>query len=448
MKKSIYLLLSLLTIFFSAKAAPEVSFTGWSSEIIPLTPERSTGLDKIYVARQVSGLTIIAPPFNGKPLTSWQVYDTRGGGYATELTNTRKDGDNTLLVSPQGDMGYILTWPDATFYFWLTDYSRHQLVLDDALWPAPQDCSMLQLTITGQGEKINYYTVNGRQMVLDRNIKILYNNLEWDSEQMLYKQKEDSTFVQGIGSVFISPPPLCNTDFTIIGDRFLERWNATQIIHSAQWHTNAVEVHTSATRINKLEENSNQIGAGQDADNLGGSAPSNVSFRAYISDAVLHSEWQFASDPQFQDIINRFNQQDLDYTFNEEGVTYVRFVGSNADGSCTAEGDTYTVNIGASELRCPNSFSPGASEGVNDEWKVSYRSLIEFKCWIFDRYGNQLFYFEDPQLGWDGKHRGKLVPPGVYFYVIEATGSDGKKYKKGGDINILRYNPTGRSSNN
>ena len=32
----------------------------------------------------------------------------------------------------------------------------------------------------------------------------------------------------------------------------------------------------------------------------------------------------------------------------------------------------------------------------------------------------------------------KYVQPGVYFYVIEAEGSDGIKYKEKGDINILR----------
>ena len=32
-----------------------------------------------------------------------------------------------------------------------------------------------------------------------------------------------------------------------------------------------------------------------------------------------------------------------------------------------------------------------------------------------------------------------LVKPGVYYYVLEALGSDGKKYKLSGDINIIRY---------
>ena len=34
---------------------------------------------------------------------------------------------------------------------------------------------------------------------------------------------------------------------------------------------------------------------------------------------------------------------------------------------------------------------------------------------------------------------GKLVPAGVYYYVIKATGADGKKYDLSGDINIVDY---------
>ena len=31
-----------------------------------------------------------------------------------------------------------------------------------------------------------------------------------------------------------------------------------------------------------------------------------------------------------------------------------------------------------------------------------------------------------------------MMPTGVYYYVIEAEGADGIKYKRKGDINILR----------
>ena len=49
-----------------------------------------------------------------------------------------------------------------------------------------------------------------------------------------------------------------------------------------------------------------------------------------------------------------------------------------------------------------------------------------------------MYYWKDPSKGWDGKKGGKYVPHGVYFYVIEATGSDGKPIKKKGSINIFR----------
>ncbi len=43
----------------------------------------------------------------------------------------------------------------------------------------------------------------------------------------------------------------------------------------------------------------------------------------------------------------------------------------------------------------------------------------------------------DPSQGWDGKYKGTLVKPGVYYYVIKATGADGKQYNLSGDINIV-----------
>ena len=51
-----------------------------------------------------------------------------------------------------------------------------------------------------------------------------------------------------------------------------------------------------------------------------------------------------------------------------------------------------------------------------------------------------------PDQGWDGKYKGKYVKTGTYFYVIEARGADGVEYKLKGDINILNYTGTGRSS--
>ncbi|MFV0535946.1 MAG: gliding motility-associated C-terminal domain-containing protein [Dysgonomonas sp.] len=57
---------------------------------------------------------------------------------------------------------------------------------------------------------------------------------------------------------------------------------------------------------------------------------------------------------------------------------------------------------------------------------------------IVNRWGVKMYESTDPAKGWDGRYKGKYVNTGVYFYVIEAQGSDGVKYRKRGDINILR----------
>jgi len=53
--------------------------------------------------------------------------------------------------------------------------------------------------------------------------------------------------------------------------------------------------------------------------------------------------------------------------------------------------------------------------------------------------GDTITNFENPADGWDGKYNGKYLGSGVFFYVVTATGADGKNYKKSGDINIITH---------
>jgi gliding motility-associated-like protein len=448
MKIQLLGLCALVCVSAGRAAAQTVTVSGTAKTPITITPDKSTGLNTLIVVDSANGakLTYKSSSSGSRPV--WYSYSNLGGGYAQEVAGVEYSGNESTLAKPTGDMGYIIEDGTYRYYLWLTDYSNHRLTLRNVEIPADQGCGMTELKINGNGDEIIYYSINGRKEVLSREISVEYQTLEWDSEAMVYNQVQTSKSIDSLeGEVFISPAPLCNTTFYVTGDRFLTAWGEMASVESDTFHTNAVDAHTTAEQVQSTDEKSNMISSGGDSD-LGGSAPADITFRAYVTDAVIHNEWQFATDAEFEDITMRFTDQELNYVFTEEGTTYVRFIGSNSDGTCETEGETYTVSIGASELKCPNAFSPGVSEGVNDIWKVSYRSLIEFKCWIFDRYGTQLFYFEDPTEGWDGKYRGKLVKPGVYYYVIEAVGSEGKRYKKSGDINILRYKTTGSSSLN
>lgn len=428
-----------LAVSLNSVSALTFTFDGMQEPVITITPERSTGLDKLFVAYDISQISRMSI---GETKGDVEVskYSNLGGGYAIPVP-VRKEGNEVILDNPEGDMGYIITDSGTSTYIWLTNYLPHKLELTSASPASEQECENTRIDVIGSGDAIYYYTIDGRAVELSREIDVDYLNLEWDESSESFRQKEFSKTLDHLSNTIVITPPLyCNSKVNISGDRFLKEWGKGVTVESGLVYATGIAVQTSAEQTNKPDDEDGDNASNiirSDTQGMGGSAPVDIEFKAYTTDAVIHNEWQIASDAGFDYIDYRFNTQNLDYSFMDEGTYYVRFVGSNSDGTCETYGDTYTIGVGASELRIPNAFTPNG-DGVNDEWKVAYRSLTRFSCTIFDRYGNELFRFTDPSIGWDGKYKGKEVSPGVYFYVIEAEGADGKKYKKGGDINIIK----------
>lgn len=445
------LLKKILTPFLTLVALPALSagleFSGNSLRVLSVSPEASTGLEQIYVAYGVSG---VSASYISETPVKWFKFSNLGGGFAEELTGIVHSGNRYTLTGIQPDCGYIVQEADGRQHcYWIVDYSAHRMHLRSASAGAVQDCDASIIDIDGSGEPIHYFTILGQQKTLSRDITVSYESLVWNEKKSQFDAEPLTASFQSLGSQLrVVPAALAPTVFTISGDRFLKEWNWLEEVSTATVQPMAVEVHTTATQHREEPEpgqKSNIVKTG-DGSGFGGSAPVDMSFVAYTSDGVAHNEWQMSRDASFGNVEYRFNQQDLDYTFTQEGTYFVRFIGSNSDGSCSAPSPVYTVAIGGSELRIPNAFSPNG-DGINDEWKVAYRSLLSFECWIVDRYGNQVAHLTRPDEGWDGKRGGKLAPPGVYYYVITAKGADGKDYKESGDINILRSESTGETTN-
>lgn len=438
------LLLLIITILqvlvFRAFAIGNVSFKGSSLKVLTETPDKSTGLNAIFVVYDTKGVEMTYHAKSGQPV-KWYKYGAMGGGYAEEIESITVNGGDYTLAAPAEDCGYIIEDGSERYYFWVVNYITHRLWLRGLSPSEEQGCTSTTLDVEKEGSPIHYYTINGRMMTLDQAFELTFTTQEWDEQQGDFRTILVTRSFESVESQLrVTPPVYAKTTFVLEGDKFLRQWNWIQRVESGVVEPTAVQVHTLAEQVqtNNPDTPSNIIGASNDS-GLGGSAPADITFYAFGTEGVIHHEWQLASDENFEYLQNRFNVQDLNYIFREQGTTYVRYIGSNASGDCEAYSETYTVFIGDSQLKCPNAFSPGASPGVNDEWKVSYRSIVDFECWIFNRYGEQVFHFSDPSLGWDGKHNGKLVGAGVYFYVIDAMGADGKHYKLNGDINIIKY---------
>ena len=409
----------------------------FSGNLLPVITEPaavSTGLDAIYVVNDMNGVSASYQSAAGNRV-KWYRFSNLGGGYAEELTEVSQSGDISTLQWLQGDMGYIIEDGNDRHFYWVVDYSAHRLHLGSLAISPESDCATVILAFDGSADAIRYYTINGQMQELSRGLKLGYSTLRYDEDSDIYVFADLTDELAHASSQIRVTAPLCNTDFMLSGDRFMETWGTPESITSPYYEAKAVEAHTTAQQVERDNDNEQK----GEVNGLGGSAPAEIDFHAVTTDAVIFKEWQIASDPEFDFIDYRNNEQDMNYVFNKEGMFYIRFMASNAAGDCDYYSPVYEVSIGDSDIKCPNAFSPGSSEGVNDIWKVSYKSIINFECHIFNRWGVRVSHFTDPSQGWDGKYKGKLVPAGVYYYVIKATGADGKEYNLRGDINIINY---------
>lgn len=101
--------------------------------------------------------------------------------------------------------------------------------------------------------------------------------------------------------------------------------------------------------------------------------------------------------------------------------------------SAPASGTTLSTK----EIFVPNTFTPNG-DGRNDLLKVygNYISSVEFR--IFNQWGELIFFTTDYTKGWDGTHKGKAQPIGVYAYTLKVVLQDNTVKVKTGSINLIR----------
>lgn len=85
-------------------------------------------------------------------------------------------------------------------------------------------------------------------------------------------------------------------------------------------------------------------------------------------------------------------------------------------------------------------FTPN-NDGKNDKiypFLVGINSFHYLK--IFNRWGNLVFQttFVDPELGWDGKYKGRDQPADTYTWIVEGEGVNGKVFRKSGSLILIR----------
>ncbi|HWY37677.1 MAG TPA: PKD domain-containing protein, partial [Bacteroidia bacterium] len=102
---------------------------------------------------------------------------------------------------------------------------------------------------------------------------------------------------------------------------------------------------------------------------------------------------------------------------------------------------TKTVVIGEDYfLYVPNAFTPN-DDGTNDYFFAKGEGIKSFKMYIFDRWGNQVFFADDISKAWDGRFMAKgsdILQEDVYIWKIELTTFRNEPKMLKGTVSLLK----------
>lgn len=121
----------------------------------------------------------------------------------------------------------------------------------------------------------------------------------------------------------------------------------------------------------------------------------------------------------------------------EQGGYYITF--TNAAG-CTQTDSIVVTSKCPPRVYIPNAFTPNGDDN-NEKFTISHAYIKNFKIIIFNRWGEIIFYSEDPNVSWDGMYRGELMPTGTYPWTLEYEPQEsgyGSKVNENGKITLIR----------
>lgn len=163
-----------------------------------------------------------------------------------------------------------------------------------------------------------------------------------------------------------------------------------------------------------------------------------VEFTDLSSGSVVQWFWDFGDG-------DTTSQQNPSHLYSDTGIYIVTLV-AISDKGCR---DTvrYPYEIRDFAFYIPSAFTPN-EDGKNDFFFAKGIGIKEFEMWIFDRWGNMIFYCKTndspekfPCL-WDGIVKGgnsdKPVQQDVYVWKIRFINIFKKEYNLTGNVNVVR----------
>ena len=358
------------------------------------------GVDCLILFNGISSMTDVTCTDNGK--IEWKLYD---GSFYSNLSS----------ISPDNATGYLVYVNDVlTYYVWCIDYLEYlSEVTSLEIIPSDEACEQVGLTATANVPPIVYTDSNGNSRTLAREFTLSYSTAEYDGTGW-NESTESYAFRSPLGDMRVAAP-LTNTNFAITGDQWAEQLGiGMDSLYSSYYEAQAIACYPIGVIVEREGLNEKD----RSETTVSGSGPLVVDFASNVNPlTTVYYEW-LVWNVLTPSSYMRYSDENLRYTFNNSGEYYVKLIVNSA--SCQAT-DSIKVNVRESMLEVPNVFTPNG-DGINDEFRVAYRSLATFRMMVFNRWGRIVYDSTNPAKGWDGRINGKNAAEGAYYYLIEAAG--------------------------
>jgi len=128
----------------------------------------------------------------------------------------------------------------------------------------------------------------------------------------------------------------------------------------------------------------------------------------------------------------------INHTYTNPGEYDITQVVISEHG-CPDTATAYVIVLGEYTFYIPNAFTPKNYDGLNGIFKPEALGIYDYELFIFDRWGEQIFYSNDLEIGWNGKYQDKLCQVDVYIYKVRFRDAvTNKDHSRFGTVSLIR----------
>ena len=151
----------------------------------------------------------------------------------------------------------------------------------------------------------------------------------------------------------------------------------------------------------------------------------------FIDESYGATEWVW----DFADGSNAYSQNPTHVYADAGNYQVVQTVYN--DYGCDDEISQRVIVKPAITMYIPDAFTPN-EDGVNETFSGEGVGVDEYQMWIFNRWGENIFFSASMNEPWDGTYKGKQVESGLYVYRITVIDVAKEYHEFKGEVYLMR----------